>query len=569
MKLAVCLLRVSSDRQLQEGQGIEVQKRTNDYFANNNGFAIVRYFTEHFSGRKADRQVVEEVMEFIEQSNGDISALIVSQIDRFTRAGADVYLFLQKRLRALGVELLDASGVIQKPQNTLAALGFEYEWSVRSPSRLTETILAEQANAEATQILTRCIGGQIQTAKAGYQYRSAEFGYRNEKTVTEDGRKRTIMAREEPEASWVQEMFRLRAEDQLTDWEICNRLNASGYRSRIFRRYDPVTREVVGQGGGVPLEPKQLQKHLKRTAYCGIRYGKWTHQKPIYLPRESPRLVSIETFNRANRGSIYIQIVDGEIILSENIRPKANTIETDTFILRHVIRCPHCSNQMKASFSRGKSGKAFGYYHCSRGHKYLGVKTAEFEGAVAKMVESVTFKKKLLGLLKEVIRDVWVKQYQADEQSKYQIREHIAKLKQRQESLLGKIERSLSEAVQLALEKEYDELNSTIKQAYSQLAELEDQNARIDQYFDTIKRAVEHPQNWLLAPQSKQSLQKAWGFMFEEFPTWSNVQDRTPRLALPFRFLASSQEDENRLVELVRSESNTLIKHIRMFSEQC
>jgi len=33
MKLAVSLLRVSSDRQYQEGQGINVQRRTIDYFA--------------------------------------------------------------------------------------------------------------------------------------------------------------------------------------------------------------------------------------------------------------------------------------------------------------------------------------------------------------------------------------------------------------------------------------------------------------------------------------------------------------------------------------------------------
>ena len=98
MKLAISLLRVSSDRQYQEGQGINVQKRTIDYFAERNEYAIVRYFVEHYSGRKADREVLEEIIEYLAKNEGEISALIVSQIDRFTRAGADVYLYLQKQL---------------------------------------------------------------------------------------------------------------------------------------------------------------------------------------------------------------------------------------------------------------------------------------------------------------------------------------------------------------------------------------------------------------------------------------------------------------------------------------
>ena len=562
MKLAVCLLRVSSDRQLQEGQGIEVQKRTNDYFAERNSFYIVRYFTEHYSGRKANRYVLEEVIEYIEQSNGEISALIVSQIDRFTRAGADVYLFLQKRLRALGVELLDASGVIQQPQNTLEALGFEYEWSVRSPSRLTETILAEQANAEATQILTRCIGGQIETAKSGYQYKSPEFGYENAQTVTPDGRKRKVMVRKEPEAGWIEAMFRLRAEGVLSDEEICERVNAMGYKSRTFRRYDSVTREVIGIGGGVPLTTKQMHLHIRRTVYCGIRVGKWTHNKPIWLPHEVPRLVSLDTFNRANRGAIVIKVVGDEIILNKNARTRNSTKETGAFLYRHVITCPECKKPVKGSFSKSRSGKRIGYYHCNRSHDHWGVNVKVFESTVAKMVKRFTFKKKLIGLLKEIVRDVWIKHHKADEATKQQITLHIENLRDRQQQLVNRIERSQSASVQKALEGEYDDINATVEEAYSQLSHLENDDIQIEAYFAAIKDAVEHPEKWLLEPQSKEQMQKAWGLFFDEPPTWPEIESRTARMALPFRLLADSEMNESRLVELARSQSNQLIRHM-------
>ena len=563
MKTAICLLRVSSDRQLQEGRGIDVQKRTCDFYADRNGFSIVRYFTEHFSGRKADRHVLDEIIQFASDNQGEIDALIVSQIDRFTRAGADVYLYLQKRLRALGVQLLDASGVIQQPVNTLAHTGFEYEWSVRSPSRLTETILAEQANAEATQILTRCIGGQIETAQAGFQFKSAEFGFRNDKTVTPDGRKRTIMVREDREARWIEAMFRLRAEGQLSNEAICDRVNAMGYRSRVFRRYDPVTREIVGEGGGVPLTVKQMHLHIRRPVYCGVRAGKWMKDRPIWLPDDTPRLVSIETFNRANRGDIRVSVVHGEILIEKNLKTLERTRDTDDFIFRHVIVCPHCGSPFKASRSRGKSGRRFGYYHCSRGHDYLGVNAQEFEQTLAKTIRSITFKKKLIGVLKEIVRDVWVTHHKADELAREQITAHVDTLKNRKRHLLERIERSRSEAVQQALEAEFEETDALVREALSQLTGLERADDNIEAYFAALKRVVEHPEDWLLKPQPKASLVKAWGFVFEEPPTWRQMESRTPRLSLPFRFLASSEAERGRLVELLRLESNTLVAHIR------
>lgn len=565
MKLAISLLRVSSDRQYQEGQGIDVQKQANDFFAKRNDYVIVRYFLEHFSGRKADRQVLDEIIQFAAEHEGEVSALIVSQIDRFTRAGADVYLYLQKQLRALGVELLDASGVIQKPVNTLEHTGFEYEWSVRSPSRLTETILAEHANAEATQILTRCIGGQIESAKKGYQFKSADYGFKNVKMVTSEGRRRTILAREESEAVFIEMMFKLRSEGQLSDQTICDQLNQAGYRSRSFRRYDPITREVIGEGGGVALTVKQLHLYISRPIYCGIRVGKWTHEEPIWLLPECDRLVTIEIFNRANRGYVRLTDTGGGLHLEKNVRRYQQTKDTRQFCLRHVILCPECQTPFKASKSKGRSGQKFGYYHCNRNHKYLGINQQVFEDTVAKLVHSITFKKKLFGLLKEVTREIWIEYHQADAAMKMQTQAHIDGLKDRQQQLLDRIGRSQSEAVQIALEKEYETLEETLKKASKQLVNLGADESQIEEYFHALKQAVEHPAKWLLKPQSKPALQNAWGFVFESPPTWADIESRTARLSLPFRLLSRSEIDEGQLVELLSAGSNQVIEHIQRF----
>ncbi len=562
MKISIGLVRVSSDRQFQEGNGIQLQQNAIDRFAEHNGYIIIHYFVEHYSGRKSDRKVLDEIVQYIIDQNGEISSLLFYDITRFTREGAEVYLYLQKTLRALGVALVDASGIIQKPVNTLAHTGFEYDWSVRAPSRMTETILAEQANAEVTQILTRCIGGQIESAKSGFQYKSADYGFRNEKTVLANGRRRTIMVREDHEAVFIEMMFNLRAEGQLSDADICKQINNAGYKSRTFHRYDSITREIVGQGGGVVLTVKQLHLYIRRPVYCGVRICKWTHNKPMWLPPESPRLVSLDVFNRANRGDIRITAIGDDIVIDTDTRTNSKTIDTGTFDLRHVIRCPECLQPMKASKSKGKSGKRFGYYHCSRSHKYLGVSQQVFEETVAKTVGAFRFKKKLIGLLKEVIRDVWVKHHQADEVLRSKTEAHIKSIKLTQKQLLGRIARSQSETVQLALEQEYESLDSTANEALQQLAKLQDGDQQIEDYFQKIKLAVEHPEKWLLSPQSKASRVKAWQLVFEELPTWQEIESRTPRLSLPFRVLRRSEMTKGRLVELLSAESNTLIEHI-------
>jgi len=287
----------------------------------------------------------------------------------------------------------------------------------------------------------------------------------------------------------------------------------------------------------------------------------------MWLPRECPRLISINMFNRANKGRVKITQLNDDLIIEENVGKQISTADTGEFLLRHVIHCPECNKPLKASKSRGKSGGRFGYYHCSRQHKYFGISSKVFEDTVAKTVRNIKFKKKLLGVLKEVVRDVWVKHHKSDAIIKEQTQAHIEALKNRQSQLVGKISRCTSDIVQAALEQEYEELEASINEALKQLASFENNDVQIEAYFHKIKEAVEHPEKWLMNPESKASALKAWGFLFEKPPTWSEIESRTPRLALPFRYLTGSEMKKGQLVEVPSLESNTLIEHILHHSQ--
>jgi hypothetical protein len=54
---------------------------------------------------------------------------------------------------------------------------------------------------------------------------------------------------------------------------------------------------------------KQLQKIIQRTIYAGVRYEEW-NTRPVWtkFAERSRPVVSIEVFNKANRGKVIIRV---------------------------------------------------------------------------------------------------------------------------------------------------------------------------------------------------------------------------------------------------------------------
>jgi uncharacterized protein YbaR (Trm112 family) len=560
-RFGVALLRVSTDKQFQEGESIETQRRKVEFVARRERIDVVRFFIEHYSGRKTDRRILDELFAFLEE-NRDIDAVIVGDIDRFTRGGTEIYLQLKRQLRELNVSLVDTTGIIQPERNRLEHLGVEYQWSMESPSHYAEIFMAEKARAEASDILTRTIGQQIQLTRDGYQCRAPNFGYQNEKIVTEDGKKKTIMVPHDIEAPWIVRMFELKADGSWRDDAICEAINAMGYRSRSMNLFDPDTRRVVGQTGGKPLDVKQLNRYIEKTIYCGVRCEQWNQNQPVLAPIEP--LVSIDLFNRANRGTLKVnQLRDGGLEIKEARAEQGKHRHNPEFLLRHVVACPQCEKPLVASRSKGKSGKYFGYFHCNRGHKYFGVSQKEFEKTVGNYLDSLQAKPGFLPLFREVVRDVWIQKNRSRKQDGDQIRQHISALEQRQASLVDKIASSKSAIVQEKLEAQIEELEDTIKVARRQLQSTGVREDEIDAYFDIAKKLMEHPTKHIMNAPTKEKTEKLWSFVFQKRPTYQDLVDGTPDLTLIYRLNRDIGADENLLAGHLSNGWNTFETQFR------
>ncbi|MBL1430661.1 MAG: recombinase family protein [Robiginitomaculum sp.] len=562
MKLAIALLRVSTDKQFHHGDSIDTQKTRVDHAAERDGASIISYFTEHYSGRKTNRVVIEDMLAFLDEHTGEIQVVYIVQIDRFTRAGSEMYLYLKRQLHKRGVDLRDAMGIIQKSINTLEHVGFEYDWSITSPSQTAEVMQAEYANQEVNQILTRTIGQQIKLAQEGYQTRSAEMGFRNVKITRQNGRKATIMEPLEPEASWIRALFELRAAGALSDEAICDKINAMGYKSRIMHRRDKSTGEVIAITGNKPLSPKQLQRLVAKPIYCGVRVGKWTHNQPIKAPFDG--LVSMSLFNRANHGAVVLSGSKGGDLSIEHgqSRKHATHLNNPDFLLRHVVMCPKCAKPFWASKSRGKSGQYFGYFHCARAHKSVSISQSEFQKTIGCYLDKLEAKPGFLGLFKEVVRETWIAKNKSRQEEFEAIDKHIKTLELRQQNILDRITVSGSTLVQKKLEQEIEDLEGAIKSAKKERSEADLGEEQIEQFFQRAKNRLEHPKDYGLAASTKGETVKTWQTIFAHPPTFDELKSGTPQLTLLYRLNRHIGCDKKQLAAHLSVNWNTFVREV-------
>ena len=254
-------------------------------------------------------------------------------------------------VKSYGVELRDTTGVIQSARNAFEEFGFdfEYSWAIARPSEDTERQKVEEAKRERMKILQRLIKPEIQRTREGYQIGGSDYGFENKKVLVQN-KKKCIQVRYEPEARFIERIYKLRAEGILSDQEICDDVNALGYKSRIKNKWSKDRTKIIGTSGGNKLTTKQLQDLIKRFTYCGVICEKWTKYEPIKALYEG--LVTIDEWNTANRGKVHLQINDDNsiaLLKDLNIHSKKRKKYNPDFPFKGVLLCEMCDKPMKAS----------------------------------------------------------------------------------------------------------------------------------------------------------------------------------------------------------------------------
>ncbi len=527
-KNAVAAIRVSTTKQGTEGDSPEAQKEQIERFAENKGIVIKKFFVFMESASK-EQQPMQEAVDYCANPKNNVDLFIIKSIDRFTRGGSLSYDMLKSQLEASSVQLVDIYGVISAQQvNTLDHLGFEYKWSVYSPSKKSEILEAERSKDELRDIMSRMIGAEIRYTQNGYWMRQPPYGYQSEKVDTNQG-KRTILKPREEEAVFIRQIFTLRAEGLLSDPEIVEKLNDSGYQTRIhyIRNKDDLSK-VMAKKGGKPLTVKRMQKIICNTIYAGINVEKWTNYQPTKCAFEG--LISIDLFNRANRGKKYIAFneADGEYEVQRQA-PKKHLVEKNInnplFPYKKFVLCPECSGSLLGSSSRGRNGKRYPAYHCSNKGHYFRVSKDDMDEKITQFINRIKVNQDQINLLVEVVRQEYIRRQALSGEDEQAINKHIQSLKGEAEAALSKI-MLLSNSTAIAyLENEIDQIHQKINKLEKEKSRMKAKKPiNIDRVLARVRYFLENLDLLLLKQQDPHKKAQLFGALFDQLPTYADLE---------------------------------------------
>ncbi|NQV12424.1 recombinase family protein, partial [Candidatus Uhrbacteria bacterium] len=548
-KVGIGYCRVSTPKQAQRGESLEDQEQDCIFVAAKVGATLEKVFAEPFSGRVDHRPVYDEMISYIKQNSGRVDYLFVRGIGRLTRGGSYAYESLKVALAKLGVEIVDYTGIIQPSRNTMEQLGMEYDWSRYSPSAMTEALVAGQKNDEVRDMLTRLIGQEVKLTRRGYRVRPPNDGYTNDKIFVE-GKKRTIQVPDPKRAQYFITMFEERAKENVSDQEIVDMINAMGFKSRERKKWDKAKRNIIGKIGGNPLTVKRMQILIKNPAYCGVVCETWTNNQPVRSQSEG--LISIDTFNKANKGKVFIKELDdgGLKILYNQLhnrqierRNKNNPLYPYKF-----IRCDLCNKPYKGSAPKGKLGKRYPTYHCSRGHGYIGIKKTDFEESIKSYISNIEPSDEFLKSLDRSLLKVYRRRQKDLAHVSSQIDVNVSELKKRKEQALETLLESSSNVVRKELETRIEKLDADITQAQEKREKIEVSEYDISAFINHVKFFVEHLDKLLLDNSNMARQQALFTLVFDEMPSYQEVNSGTPKLSLMFETKRTHRIDESLMV---------------------
>lgn len=531
---AVGAIRVSSEKQGRDGDSPEDQKEQIDRFAKMRGLNIKEHFAFLESGSK-DKQPMQLAIDYCKNPKNNIRYFIIKSIDRFTRGGSRMYEDLKTQLDECGVTLIDTYGVISDQKvNTLDHLGFKYRWSEYSPSKKSEILEAERAKDELRDIMTRMVGAEIRYTQLGYWMRRPPYGFISEKVETQHG-KRCVLKPHPTEVKFVTMMYELRAK-RVRDEDIVTKVNSLGCRTRVQYKRDPKDRtKVIKKLGGDPMTVKAMQKLLRNPIYAGINAEKWTGGRPIRCAFEG--LVSVELFNRANKGKRVIsEGENGEIIVS-TARPKEHLIDKGRrnadFPYRKFILCPNCNNPLSGSASRGKSGKYYPAYHCSNHGHYYRIPKAELESNVVEFIRHLTVSNERIDAVLEAVAAEWNLRNQSQLEEIEGIESRIKELRQDAITTMDKIRVLNSPTAIKFMEEDLVRIEKQIEALEDEKARKEaERPADVSKVLGRVRYFLEHLDELLVKQIDPLKKARLFALLFDQTPTYENIKLGTPKTPL-------------------------------------
>ena len=359
-KKVIIYCRVSSAKQVREGNGLDSQEKICRAWAKQRGYAVGRVFTERgVSGAMESRPELDAMLAFLDKAKEKYIALFydISRIARDT----EIFLKIQSHIVGKGHELATTQ---EKIENTPVG-------------KFLATIQAAHSQLFREENAIRTKNNMMAQVRDGYWLMNPPSGYRRQRI---GGHIHLVF--DEPTATYLREAL-------------------EGFATARF----PTQSDVVGF-----LKNKPIIYNGKQ-AQVGLNFVKSLLTNEIYtsvfsyehwgIPRQQwhmPALISTDTFQAIQ------ERLDGK----KKVKPTKYNWNDEDFPLRRFVRCPACGRHLTGSRPRNKMGKHFAYYHCyGRGcsMRGKGIQQTELHSAFERVLAGIAGTCHLARLATRIIKE--------------------------------------------------------------------------------------------------------------------------------------------------------------------
>jgi len=437
---AVIYCRVSSQRQKDEGHGLDSQALRCEEYAAKNGYKVEKIFRDSFSGGGdfMRRPAMAELLAYIDKNPTEQYVVIFDDLKRFAR---DVEFHLKLRAALL------SRGVTPK------CLNFNFDDTPEG--KYVETILAAGAELERNQNRRQVIQKQGARLAAGYWSFFPPTGYK----YIRDPMHGKLLSPDEPDASIIKGALEGYAYGLLADQvDVQKYLEQHRYRN----------------GKRVYLET--VKRTLMRAAIYGgfIEYPEWN------IPR---------------RKGYHAAIISAEVVtlveqrLNGAVRTWNRKDLSKDFVLRGFIKCEECKRLLTASWSSGRYQK-YAFYRCQNKEcaEYgKSIRRNDAEDGIKSILQNKTPRAELIGLAEAIVLDAWkTRQAQLSEITD-QTDKQIQTIEQNIEKLLDRVTASTS----VELVKAYEDKIEVLTKEKNRLKQQKAVQMTAQEYdYGTVTKTV-------------------------------------------------------------------------------
>lgn len=516
--------RVSTKKQQDNWASLENQEKACRKFCKDNNIQVHWVFTEAFTWKKKDRPVFNEAIKNAKENN--IEYFIIFDIDRFSREGYWTYSQLKKELKENWIQLRDSKNVIWDSQivheNEIVDMS-EYKWNVENRSEMAEMVYSAQSKIEWDKILQRTIPREIELEQMWYCVRQPHFWYTTKTAPTPDGKKAKIQVYIPVEWDCVREMYHKRAEGYMSDKEIVDALNLQGYRKRTWKE----------------LTVKYLQEVIRKPVYAGVISSKWTWFLPIKTPYEG--LVSIELWNKANRGKIEIIEIDKTEVkieynngkekqINKPIKEKRKDYNPD-YPFAKVLKCPICWGTFTGNASKGWNGNLYPYYQCrgKAGEKHTThtIKLPEVHNVIQDIFWDIEITEASLLAYEDISQEVFQELQKELEEHSKTYDEQIRDLNKKEKEIVDNIDKYLNlEHILKIKNEELETIKADRLKLEGKKKEWE-KNTNLERFLYYSKEVITHIDRLALQSEEPELINLAFDVVFDWRIEFDKIQSHT------------------------------------------